>query len=139
MWISRCDTYFQMYAVSYDVCLSFAFTYCSGPAAIWLQSVEYRIKSCGWKDLCSLLLERFGRDDHDLLIRQPLHIRQLGSVTEYITQFSELIDQLAAYESPADPRHYTMHFIDGLRPDLRSIFLLQRPPNLDTACTLAAL
>lgn len=65
--------------------------------------------------------------------------QQLGSVTEYIAQFTELIDQLAAYESPADPTHYTMRFIDGTRPELRSTVLLQRPPNLDTACSLAAL
>ena len=37
-----------------------------------------------------------------MLIRQLLHIRQTGSVPEYITAFAELIDQLAAYESLTD-------------------------------------
>jgi len=32
-----------------------------------------------------------------------------------------------------------MKFIDGLRPDLWAIVLLQRPKDLDTACSLAAL
>jgi len=92
-----------------------------------------------WKDFCSLLLDRFGRDEHDILIRQLLHIRQITTVSEYITQFAELIDQLAAYESPIDTRYYTMKFIDGLRPEIRSIVLLQRPKDLDTACLLASL
>ena len=97
------------------------------------------MSSLEWQDFCSLLLDRFGRDEHDVLIRQLLHIRQTSTVAEYITQFAELIDQLAAYESPIDPRHYTMKFIDGLRADIRSIVLLQRPKDLDTACLLASL
>jgi len=32
-----------------------------------------------------------------------------------------------------------MKFIDGLRADIRSIVLLQRPKDLDTACLLASL
>jgi hypothetical protein len=80
-----------------------------------------------------MFLERFGRDEHDLLIRKMLHIKQTGSVTKYISQFAELIDQLIAYESPADPRHYTMKFIDGLRPEIRASVFIQRPKYLDTA------
>jgi len=92
-----------------------------------------------WQDFCSLLLDRFGRDEHDVLLHQLLHIRQTSTVPEYITQFAELVDQLAAYESTMDNRYYTMKFIDGLRPDIRSIVLLQRPKDLDTACLLASL
>jgi len=128
-----------MYSVPSEIWIRVAGHYCKGPAARWLQSVERRVATMEWQDFCSLLLDRFGRDEHDVLIRQLLHIRQTSTVAEYITQFAELIDQLAAYESPIDPRHYTMKFIDGLRADIRSIVLLQRPKDLDTACLLASL
>ena len=59
--------------------------YCKDPAARWLQSVERRVATMEWQDFCSLLLDRFGRDEHDVLIRQLLHIRQTSTVAEYIT------------------------------------------------------
>jgi hypothetical protein len=46
---------------------------------------------------------------------------------------------LAAYTSTTDPLYYTLRFIDGLREDIKSIVLVQRPPDLDIACVLAAL
>ena len=79
------------------------------------------------------------RDQHELLIRQLFHIKQTGSVSEYIEQFSTLVDQLAAYSSPQDPLYFTLRFIDGLRDDIKSVVLVQRPQDLDTACALASL
>jgi hypothetical protein len=32
-----------------------------------------------------------------------------------------------------------MRFINGLKPEIRSVVLMQRPKNLNTACTLALL
>lgn len=118
LWISCCENYFDMYVVPSDMWIRAATHHCTGPAGQWLQSVERRISAVDWSEFCSLLLDRFGRYEHDVLIRQLLHIRQTATVADYITQFSELVDQLAAYESPLDTRHYTMKFIDGLRPDI---------------------
>ena len=85
------------------------------------------------------MLDRFGRDQHELLIRQLFHIKQTSSVADYVERFAELVDQLSAYTSNTDPLYYTLRFIDGLRGDIRSIVLVQRPPDLDSACVLAAL
>jgi hypothetical protein len=61
-------------------------------------------------------------------------------VQEYIDQFSELVDQLLAYEhSASDNRYYTARFVDGLKDDIKFVILVQRPYNLDTACCLALL
>jgi hypothetical protein len=73
------------------------------------------------------------------LIRKLFHIRQSGSVAEYISDFSQLVDQLRAYEPMTDPLYYTTRFIDDLHHSIRSSILLQRPPDLDTACVLASL
>jgi hypothetical protein len=83
------------------------------------------------------LHDRFGRDQHEALIRQLFHIRQVGSVTEYVDQFSTLIDQLVAYEPNTNPLHYATRFVDGLRDDIKSVVMIQRPSTLDTACSLA--
>ncbi|XP_062230691.1 uncharacterized protein LOC133928395 [Phragmites australis] len=139
LWKSRCEDYFDLYSVHSDIWVKVSLMHFSGAAARWLQSVESRIRQLDWHQFCLLVHERFGRDHHDILIRQLFHIRQTGSVSEYVDQFSELIDQLNAYESITDPRYYIMRFIDGLKDDIRSIVLIQRPQDLDSAFVLAAL
>lgn len=50
-----------------------------------------------------MIKNRFGRDQHESLIRQLFHIHYTSSVTEYVESFSQLIDQLDAYQSVIDP------------------------------------
>jgi hypothetical protein len=108
-----------------------------GAAAHWLQSVDHRVRTAGWSELCSWIHERFGKNHHEILIRQVYCIKQSGSIQEYIDQFCELVDQLKAYSKDTNPLYYTTRLIDGLRDDIKSVILVQRPPDLDTACCLA--
>uniref|UniRef100_A0A0A9AK53 Retrotransposon gag domain-containing protein n=1 Tax=Arundo donax TaxID=35708 RepID=A0A0A9AK53_ARUDO len=85
-----------------------------------------------------MIHDRFGRNQHELLIHQLFHIRMSGSVKEYIDQFTALVDQLEAYTSSIDPLYYTMRFIDGLKDVIKAIVLVQNV-DLDTACVLAQL
>lgn len=62
-----------------------------------------------------------------------------SSIQEYVDQFVDLIEQLSPYTPNPDNLSYTTRFIDGLRDDIRAIILVQRPPDLDIACTLALL
>lgn len=71
-------------------------------AARWLQSVKKQTRSCSWSKFTEMILDRFGRDQHELLIRQLLYIKQSGLVLDYIDRFSAIVDQLAAYESNTD-------------------------------------
>lgn len=63
------------------------------------------------------------------------HIKKSGSVSDYITGFTTLVDQLSAYESARDPLYFTLCFVD----DIHAPVLLQRPSDSDTACVLAQL
>lgn len=56
----------------------------SGAVACWLQSVEPQLTSLSWDEFSHMLKERFGKDQHGTLVHQLLHIKQQGSVTEYI-------------------------------------------------------
>lgn len=86
-----------------------------------------------------MLHERFGRDQHQILIRRMFHIHQESTVTDYVERFSGLIDQLKAYNPNIDMIYYTTHFVDGLREDIRAVIVVQRPQNLYTVYTLALL
>jgi hypothetical protein len=68
-----------------------------GGAARWLQTVERRIRDSTWDMFCTMVHDRFGRNQHEALIRQLFHIRQLGTIAEYVEKFSTLADQFAAY------------------------------------------
>jgi hypothetical protein len=83
--------------------------------------------------------DRFDRDQHESLIRQLFHVRQTTTISEYLTSFTSLVDQLKAYSATHDHLYFTMLFVDGLRHDIKSIVLVQRPKDLDTAATLALL
>ena len=100
----------------------------TGAARRWLQSVEQQV-----------IRERFCRDQHELLIRRLFHIRQITTVQDYVDRFVDLIEQLSAYTPNPDHLSNTIRFIDGLHDDIRAIILVQRPKDLDIACTLALL
>jgi hypothetical protein len=136
LWKFGCESYFEMYGVEKSLWIKVASMHLEGAAGRWFQSVERKVDT-SWTEFCSMLHDRFGRDQHEALIRQLFHIRQSGTVTEYVEQFAGLVDQLAAYESGADPIYYAMRFVDGLREDIKSVVMIQRPSSLDAACTLA--
>jgi hypothetical protein len=139
LWITQAKSYFEMYFVDPSMWVRVATMQFSGVAHRWLQTIAHRVESADWPTLCALVRERFCRDQHELLLRQLFNIRQTASVQEYVDTFVDLIEQLSAYTPYPDTLSYTTRFIDGLRDDIRSVILVQRPSDLDSACTLALL
>ena len=137
LWIRRVSDYFELAQVDPNIWIKLSAMYFSGSASRWLQSVEHKLDSCPWSTFCQMILDRFGKDHQKLLIRQLFHIKQLTTVAEYIECFSRLVDQLTAYETRSDQLYYTTRFMDGLKSQIRSAVVIQRPPDLDTACVLA--
>jgi hypothetical protein len=74
-----------------------------------------------------------------LLLRQLFHITHTSIVSEYIEKFTDLYEQLKAYNPNPDNLYFTTRFIDGLREEIRSVILVAHPQDLDSACTLALL
>jgi hypothetical protein len=54
-----------------------------------------------------------------------------------VEKFSVLVDQLTAHEVETNPLYYAMRFVDGLKDDVKSMVMIQRPITLDDACGLA--
>jgi hypothetical protein len=139
LWKSRCESYFEIYEVDELVWVKVASMHFEGPATRWLQSVDHRVRSTTWTELCSWIHECFARDQHELLIRKLYRIKKIGSVQDYIDKFCELIDQHQAYSKNTYPIYYTTRFIDSLREDIKYFIVVQRPKDLDTTCYLALL
>lgn len=138
-WITQAKNYFEMYFVDESVWIKCATMQFTGAAKRWLQSIERSLDGIDWIAFCRLIRDRFSHDQHELLLRQLFNIKQTASVQEYVDQFIALVENLSAYTPNPDHLSYTTRFIDGLRPDIRAIVIVQRSQNLDTACTLALL
>jgi hypothetical protein len=81
---TRCVNYFDMNGVESSLCVRVASMLVEGLTTRWLQSVERRLRTTGWNEFCALVHDRFSHDQHESLIRQLFHIRQGGSVAEYV-------------------------------------------------------
>jgi hypothetical protein len=92
-----------------------------------------------WESLCAALSARFGRDQHNMLIRQFYHIHQTAWVAEYVEHFDQLMHQLLAHENSLTANMITARFVDGLKDEIKTAVTIQRPSDLDTACSLAIL
>lgn len=102
-------------------------------ASIWLQSIQKRLADFDWDSFTSLLCTRFGRDRHQMLIRQFYTARQTTSVAAYIKQFELIINHQSSYSDRIHPFYFLTQFVEGLHKDIRAVVLVQRPPDLDTA------
>ena len=49
------------------------------------------------------------------------------------------MNQLVSYSDTTHPFYFLTCFVEGLRADIRSVVMVQRPTYLDTACSLALL
>lgn len=49
------------------------------------------------------------------------------------------MNNLTAYSDAIHPLYFLTRFIEGFRPDIRAVVLVQRPQDLDAVCTLACL
>jgi hypothetical protein len=139
LWRTLCEQYFLMYGTQESYWVTMAILNFAGAASIWLQSVRNKVVLLGWDEFRTLLCTRFGRDRHQLLIRQFYSIKQTSTVTEYIERFEILVNHLASYSDTIHPYYLLTRFIEGLRKDIRAVVMVQRPQDLDTACSLACL
>lgn len=101
-------------------------------------AAQHKFVRSTWEEFCTAFLNRFGRNQHQTLVRKLYRLHQTGSVEEYIEQFSKLMDRLTTYEPDPDMLHYTTRFVDGLKPNVRMVVAVQRPADLDTAYQIAS-
>jgi hypothetical protein len=62
LWKFRGESYFDMYVVDISLWVKVATMHFEGPVVRWLQSVDHRVKSASWSELCSWIHECFGKD-----------------------------------------------------------------------------
>jgi hypothetical protein len=69
LWRSGCENYFDMYGVEQQLWVRVASMHLEGPTAHWLPSTERQLRHAGWDRFCVMVHDRFGHDQHEVLIR----------------------------------------------------------------------
>jgi hypothetical protein len=92
-----------------------------------------------WDDFGATVCAKFDKDEHNHLLRHFFHIRQTHLVHEYIEQFCDLVHQLLAHDPTFSPATITNRFVDGLKKEIKTIVMMHRPQDLDSASSLALL
>ena len=116
-----------MYLVHPAIWVRVATHHFTHAVAHWLQLVESEVQNISWEPFSILIHERFSRDQYELLLCQLFHIKHTSTISDYIKKFTDLFEQLKAYNANPDKFYFTTRFIDGLREDIRSVVLVARP------------
>jgi hypothetical protein len=139
LWQRQSEEYFTRWRTQGHLWVSYASSLFVGDAATWLEAYLHQNPQPPWTEFVAAVITRFGRNQHQVLVRRMFHICQTSTVADYVHRFAQLMDQIAAYELHPDPVHYTTRFLDGLKPAVRVLVAIQQPPNLDTAYSLTLL
>lgn len=119
--------------------MSYSSSHFTGAAATWLEAFLAKKPGATWDEFVLAVQGRFLHNQHQVLLRRLLHLSQTGTVEEYVQKFSDLIDQLAAFDPHPDPLGHLTKFLDGLKPTVRVLVAIQQPDTLDAAYTMALL
>ena len=111
IWRDRCEMFFEVYGVSESLKTRFAALNFSGAAASWLHSVECKGRVTEWEEFCTLVCERFDRNQYQDHMKNLDSLRQLGSVDEYYNRFVELAHQILLYNPAYDHVFFVTRFL----------------------------
>lgn len=138
-WKRNYESYFRVFHLDPELWVDTAAMHFSGPAMLWLENGGFDLSQMEWEHFCSLVCDQFERNEFNSLLRQLFHLRQTDSVSEYTTQFNDLMHSLLAHSSSWDPALFPSHFVDGLKDEIRVVVIVHNPRDMDTAVSLAYL
>ena len=81
-------------------------------------------------------MEKFDKNQYQLLLKKFDAVRQKGSVMEYQLSFEKLAQGLLLYNHAYDDTYFVNRFVTGLKDEIRSVIALHRPKDVDTASAL---
>jgi hypothetical protein len=139
LWREQCEVYFEIYGVSEPMKTRFATLNFVGSGALWLQTVQLRGLFQSWEAMHTAVCAHFDKDQYPLYMKQLENLRQTGSVADYQKSFEKLAHSILLYNPSYDDVFFVTRFLSGLKEEVRAPIALHRPPNLETAGTLALL
>jgi hypothetical protein len=138
-WKHECESYFRVFRVPPENWVDTATMHFTGNAQLWIENSDLNLTQISWGSLCAVVCDQFGRDEFQKLLRQLFHLKQRGTVAEYVQDFMEMMHALRVHSTAWDPKLFPSRFVDGLKDQIRVVVLVHQPTDLDDAISLALL
>ncbi|GJN24779.1 hypothetical protein PR202_gb12542 [Eleusine coracana subsp. coracana] len=139
IWLDKCVDYFTLYKVKQGMWVTVASMHMEGDAARWLQVYKMKEGLESWEKFAGAVVKKFGSYEYPKAMHDLLHLRQKGSVDEYIEEFEAARYATAMHNAELDETFFVTQFIKGLKPELQGNVLGQVPSTVDRAALLAKL
>ena len=94
--------FFELYAVHPSLKTRFAALNFRGVAKTWLQTVQRNGRIEDWAQLCDLVMNRFDKNQYQLLLKRFEMLKQSGPVDDYQGEFEKLAQGILLYNSNYD-------------------------------------
>lgn len=134
-WIYRAEQYFSLHNTLDNHKVPLASFHLEHEALQWFRWYIKANVGPTWRELCTLILERFGPSSFDDFTGALTKLRQTGTVREYQTEF----EKLANHTEGLSDEFFRSCFVSGLKDALRSEVKMFRPTTMMEALGLAKL
>jgi hypothetical protein len=89
-WRDECEMFFELYVVHPSLKTRFAALNFRGVAKTWLQTVQRKGRVLDWDQLCEPVMNRFDKNQYQILLKRFQALRQTGSIEDYQAEFEKL-------------------------------------------------
>ncbi|KAM0987486.1 hypothetical protein ACFX2A_011768 [Malus domestica] len=113
-WLAMAERYLDYYEVPPQQWVLVAACNFGADASIWMKGFEQRHGRDNWGLFVDLLLQRFGGGDRANIESQLTHIQQIGTVDDYIAEFTKLSCRVIDW-TENQLKHV---FLGGLKEDI---------------------
>lgn len=136
-WKDCSEKHFHLFDMPHHNWASYATLHFHGLAKSWLQSHEVLHPIHSWSDLVIAVFDKFDKNKYEQQLDQLFKLKQLGTVTEYHTQFEDLMHKVLVHNKAYDETFMVNRFVSGLKSNIRIAIRLQTPRTIDAAVCLA--
>jgi hypothetical protein len=133
----QCVAFFNLYDVPKSLWVTAATINMVDNAALWLQAYKAEHTLGSWDQFLTAVLEEFSLDEHERVLLDLLQIRQVTTVDDYWSRFSELKYKLRVHDPTASEKSLVLQFLHGLKDEIRAGVELHAPVTVAKAASLA--
>jgi hypothetical protein len=137
IWLDKCATYFQLYAIPHDFRVTATSLHMVDRASHWFQTYKHSVGIQNWEHFVGAVTQAFEVNTHRVKTIELLNLHQTGSVEDYKLKFDQLVYHILLYDNSLSETMLVSQFLLGLKEDLRQAVEMHLPDTVAQVATLA--
>jgi hypothetical protein len=132
-WIEECESIFSLIGIPNESKVKWANAHIRGKAKTWLSGSNLNLYLLNWTQFCQLICERFPVPGEHESMEQFQHLRQTGTVNQYIDIFEEYMICMQRDHSYLTDNFFLLRFISGLKETVKHAVKSHNPSTMKSA------